>query len=70
MWALWSWLSSRDPSQQLGKFTWSRREPKAHVGIVAEPVDLRPQLQDVISVSCGARAVELPAIIFSPAGNG
>jgi hypothetical protein len=70
MCALWSALSSREPSQQFGKFTWSRSEPDLHVGIVAEAVNLRLHLHDVTLLPWAARAAAFPPIILRPAGKG
>ena len=75
MWLLWSGLSSRLPSQQLGKRTCSRRkEPRCagQVGTVLDggtPLPI-PQLQVVTRMPCGAEAVASPAITRRLFGNG
>ena len=66
MWLLWSALSSRLPSQQLGKRTCSRRNdprPCGRVGTVLEGgmPDIAPQLQNVTRPPCGLVAVASPA---------
>ena len=74
MWLLWSALSSRLPSQQLGKRTCSRRNdprPCGQVGTVLEGgmPDIAPQLQNVTRPPCGLVAVASPAIIRRLFGN-
>src|SRR5712691_12756781 len=71
MWLLWSGLSVRVPSQQFGKRTWTCRLGVAHAGgAVDASVGSVEQFQKTMCRLCGLSACELPATIFSPAGNG
>ena len=65
---MWSSLSSCLPFQQFGNRTWSRSDPRTHVGISLD-AERPPQLQSVIRELCGLRAAALPAITSRFAGN-
>src|SRR6476619_3216727 len=73
-WLWWLALSRCRPSQQLGKFTCSRRLSLRVFGQVGTSVDggtlpAAPQFQNVICTPCGDDAARLPAIILKPAGK-
>jgi hypothetical protein len=72
MWRLWSGLSTRSPSQQLGKSTrsWSGRPP-VHARTTGErPVaPTPPHVHQTFVVGCRCIAIESPAIILRPAGK-
>src|SRR4029079_6443081 len=70
----WLSLSRLVPFQQFGKTTWYSRMPfAAHGGIAgkrgASPTS-SPHAHETNRFGCGRSAMELPAIILSPAGSG